>query len=67
MTGSFAQGVSRNSCAFSAQVYAPPLSETTEPNCGFASTLTQGAGVNWPGRFSITYSRPSFEKPPIPL
>jgi len=41
-------GVSRNSWAFSLQVHPRPLSETTVPKCGFASTFTHGAGVAWP-------------------
>ena len=44
-----------------------PLSDTTVPNCGLASTFTQGAGVTRPGWVVMTYSRPSGVKPPIPL
>jgi hypothetical protein len=54
-------------CAFSHQVYAPPLSLTTLPNQGLASTFTQGAGVRASRVVVITYSRPSWVKPPRPL
>ena len=37
------------------------------PNCGLAITLTQGAGVVWPGPRTMMYSRPSRLKPPRPL
>src|SRR5512135_2029561 len=67
VTGSLLQGVRRNSWAFSAQVYADPLSEMTVPNSGLARTFTQGAGVTAPGAVVTMYSRPSGVKPPSPL
>ena len=67
LSGSLCQVVSRNSCAFSPQVYALPLSLTTVPMCGLAMTLTHGAGVFRPGSRVTTYSRPSGVKPPRPL
>ena len=34
---------------------------------GLATTFTHGAGVDWPGPSTVTYSRPSCAKPPRPL
>ena len=39
----------------------------TVPKCGFASTLTHGAGVTCPCAVVMTYSRPSGVNPPSPL
>ena len=47
MTGSFANGVSRFSRLFSAQVCAEPDAVTMVPKRGFAMTLTHGSGVSW--------------------
>jgi hypothetical protein len=66
-TGSLCHGVRRSSCAFSHQVYALPASDTTVPKRGLAITLTHGAGGRCPASDRITYSRPSGEKPPMPL
>ena len=49
LTGSFDHSVRRNSCAFSLQVLALPLSETRLPKPGLASTLSHGIGVIAPG------------------
>jgi len=67
LTGSFDQGVSLNSWAFSLQVVALPLSDTSVPNSGLAITLVQGKGVMRSADTAITYSRRSFENPPWPL
>ena len=66
-TGSLCHGVRRSSCAFSHHVYALPASETTVPKRGLAITLTHGAGGRCSACDRITYSRPSGEKPPMPL
>ncbi len=52
-----------NSWAFSLQVVALPLSDTSVPKSGLASTLTHGAGVIRVVEMLATYSRPSAEKP----
>src|ERR1043165_9891032 len=57
----------RYSCALMAHVYADPLSETTDPNCGFAITFTHGNGDVSFSSTMIVYSFPSFVKPPVPL
>src|SRR3954468_22199426 len=66
-TGSFDQGVSWFSRAFSDHVYPEPLSDARKPNAGFAMTLTHGAGVDWPGPRIVTYSLPPSANPPRPL
>ena len=59
--------MSRFCWLFSAHVKAEPDSVTRKPNAGFATTLDQGAGVYWFSSSVMTYSRPSWENPPIPL
>src|SRR5207237_5113350 len=61
------QGVRRLVWLLSAQVNPAPDSETTNPSRGLATTLHHGAGVRVPGSSTITYSRPSWLKPPWPL
>ena len=66
-TGSFDHGVRRNSCAFSLQVLALPLSETRVPNDGLAKTFTHGAGVMCPDAIVMTYSRSIRSEPAEPV
>ena len=46
---------------------AAALGRHLEAEDGLATTLIQGAGVDWPGPSTVTYSRPSRQKPPRPL
>src|SRR5436309_5173552 len=67
LTGSFDQAVSWFSRLLTDHVYPEPDSETWKPKPGFAITLIHGDGVHRPSSSTVTYSRPSFSKPPSPL
>ena len=67
LTGSFDHGVSWFSRLLPAHVYPAPDSDTWNPNEELAITFSQGAGVDWPGPATMTYSRPSLSNPPSPL
>ena len=62
-----ANGVSRFSRLLPDHVNAEPDALTIVPNSGLASTFDQGSGVSRSPSSTMTYSRPSGVKPPMPF